>query len=454
VKKSTWALVVAGCVIAAIAVGILVTGCAQPVEEEEGYTFIWWSEDAGQVMDADVEWCVPGWCDDINEPGDFGYRVAERWHEKFPEYDHIKIKPIVATYGGGRIGQELSAMIRAGEGPNVFNLYAGRAWLAYEIGIKHGDYASDYVREDYLDPSFLDPIMASSGNFSYPVANATLIERACAQEGFECSVPERWSVLQHDEFAEILEAIKALDDGSYGVTDWGTNPSGQNLTWGWMANAGLSPYDDGFTGFAAGGESVLAEMLRWHDEGYMYPGAPGMQDEDALNVWGAGKVAFLHCRLGYLGAFRDPLVDAGEAEAWDEVPLIAIEVVDGVVPLVNGGSLVNAGFVAANTPEEYREAAVSFLHFVLQSNYYQGGVDLLPAMHSQVERGYADETQRVEIMGYIDEHGLAEDGLTEEAYNLLREEWGIQKTSMYLGESTPAEALAAFQAKIVELTEE
>ena len=114
--------------------------------------------------------------------------------------------------------------------------------------------------------------------------------------------------------------------------------------------------------------------------------------------------------------------------------------------------MVNAGFVAENTPEEYREAAVSFLHFVLQFNYYQGGVDLIPCMHSQIERGYADLSQRTEIMAYMDEYGLAEDGLTEEAYNSLREEWGIQKTKMYLGEATPAEVLAGFQAKIAELT--
>lgn len=456
-------------ILALLVVSLLLVACAPKVAEPvmqpptltveagpEPVELLMWSECCSQIEPED---CV-GWndtyCDGtIKEPGDLGERMVIEWHKLHPEYTHINIKCIMATWGGGRIGQELTAMVRAGEGPNIYTLYGGRSWLAYEIGIDLDKYLPQEAKDEYLD---YDHWVAEDGTvrvlpgwgiMEYPVANKQLIERACAQEGFDCKSPEPWSILPYDEYLEIADAIKALDDGSYIGILWGSLPSSQQLNWTYFAQAGMPAFKDGkFTGFA-GGEDVLVELVRLYDEGYLYPDVAGITDDDAFPIWGRGKIGIMMARMGHTGVINTA-VAAGECESWDPVPFLGIQFREGVVPLVTGGYFSQAGFVADNTPEEYRTAATSYMAYVLSGPSIGAGgwLDQIPLQRSQVERGTVAAGTRDEILAHINKYGLADDGIQAEAYNQVREAFGQMLTSVFLHQLTPQEGLAQFQATV------
>jgi len=441
-----------------------------PVDEgPEPVELLWWTEDCAYVPWEACEGWNDTYCGDgrITESGDIGPIYVEEWHKLYPEYAHVNVKCIIAGFGGGRIGTELTAMIRAGEGPNIYMLYGGRGWLAYKLGVNLDPYISDEAKADYLnyeqwfDEDGTVVMLPSSGVIEYPVANKQLIERACAQEGFDCEIPERWSIMSYDDYLEIAEAIKALDDGSYMGILFGMHASGQTWNMLYFTQAGLSPTEGGkFTGFA-GGEDVLTELLRLYDEGYFYPDIAGASDDDAIRLFAPGKIGIFMARLSIGPSYIGPAVEAGECEPWDLIPLLGIQFREGVTPLIAGSQYGRVGFMSENTPEEHREAAMSFLSYVLSApwmgespgvNAMSGG-DMFIPLHSMVERGIA-APGRDEAYAHIQEYGLADYGLQIPFYNDVRAAFGDMLSAVALHELTPEEALAQFQAKIVELEEE
>jgi len=439
-----------------------------PVPAEKGpepIELLWWTEDCAYTPPDDCGYWNDTYCDDrIQEAGDIGPRYVEEWHKLHPEYSHVNVKCVIAGFGGGRIGTELTAMIRAGEGPNIYMLYGGRGWLAYKLGVDLAPYISDEVKADFIDYDlWLDEdgtvvMLPGTGIIEYPVANKQLIERACAQEGFDCEVPEPWSIMPYDEYLEIAEAIKALDDGSYMGILFGMHASAQTWNWIYFTQAGLSASKDGrFTGFE-GGEDVLTELLRLYDEGYLYPDIAGISAGDAVGVFAPGRIGIFMGRLSLAQPYIEPAVAAGECEPWDLIPLLGIRFREGVDPLIAGSQYGRVGFMSENTPEEHREAAVSFLTYVLTSPW-MGALtedattgDLFLPFQSQVDRGmYAPG--RDEAYAYIEEHGLADNGLQLPIYNDVRAAFGNMLSVVALHELTPAEALAQFQATIAELEE-
>lgn len=433
-----------------------------PVEPgPEAVELLMWSEWCGITQPDDCAGWNDTYCDEtIKEPGDMGKRWLEEWHKLHPEYSHVNVKCIIGTYGGGRIGQELIAMVRGGEGPNIYTVAGARSWLAADIGIDLDKYLTQEAKDGFID---YDAWLAEDGTVrvlpgwgavQYPTANKQLIERACAQDGFDCAPPEPWSIVPYDNYLEIAEAIKALDDGSYIGILWAAGPSGQHMNWTYFAQAGLPPTKDGrFTGFE-GGEDVLTELLRLYDEGYLYPDVAGIADgADAFPLWGRGKIAFKIARLTGYPAFIDNAVSAGECEPWDLIPLLGIEFREGVVPLITGDYYGGAGFLAENTPEEYREAAASYMTYILTMAWGGPGsqADFLLIQHEQVERGLVPPGSRNELHAHIEEYGLADQGGKHEIYNQVREAHAEMLAAVFLHELSPAEGLAQFQAKVAEL---
>lgn len=433
-----------------------------PIPAEEGpepVELLMWSESCAGMPPEDCAGWNDTYCDGtIKEPGDLGRKYVEEWHKLHPEYTHVNVKCIIATYGGGRIGQELTAMVRAGEGPNIYMLYGGRSWLAAEIGIDLDKYLSQEAKADYINyEQWLDEdgtvrVLPSHGTVQYPIANKQLIERACAQDGFDCAPPEPWSIVPYDEYLEIAEAIKALDDGSYIGILWGSMPSAQQLNWGYFAQAGIpASKDGGFTAFM-GGEDVIAELLRLYDGGYLYPDVAGICDDDALALWGRAKIGIQMARLAWTDYFIGTAVSAGECEPWDPIPILGIQFREGVAPLATGGYFVTAGFIADNTLEEHREVAASFMAYVLtQPTGTPGALDALFTQHGQLERGLGSPGTQQELYAHIDKYGLGDDGVQYEMYNRVREAHAEMLTAVFLHKLTPEEGLAQFQAKVAEL---
>jgi len=452
-------------IVETVEVPVVVEVTPVPVEEgPEPVELLMWSEWCGILQPDDCAGWNDIYCDEtIKESGDMGKRWLEEWHKLHPEYSHINVKCIIGTYGGGRIGQELMAMVRAGEGPNIYTLYGGRAFLANEIGIDLDKYLSQEAKDAYIN---YDAWVAEDGTalmlpgwgaVQYPTANKQLIERACAQDGFDCAPPDPWSIVPYDDYLEIAEAIKALDDGSYIGILWAAGPSGQHMNWAYFAQAGLSATKDGkFTGFV-GGEDVLTELLRLYDEGYLYPDVAGIADgADAFPIWGRGKIAFKFARLTGYPAFINNAVKAGECEPWDLIPLLGIEFREGIVPLITGDWYSGAGFIADNTPEEYREAAASYMMYILRHPWAgpDSGPDFLLTLHDQVERGMVLPGTRDELHAHIEKYGLASNGARYEIHNQVREAHAEMLAAVFLHELTPEEGLAQFQAKVAELQSE
>lgn len=423
-----------------------------PVEPApESFTLRWWSalgSGGTGVLQENPDYLARG----IEEPGDLAEWFVERFHEEYPEYNHIDFEIILATFAGGQMGIELNTLIAAGEMPHILDGYGGRIGGYADIAINHDEYLDNEQKEDFIDYEGMFSgnavsMIESSGNFQYYVFNADLVERACNQAvEVECSIPEPWSVISRDAFLAIGEAVKALDDGSYLTCLFGLNPSSQHMTWSYLASVGLAPFVQGeFQGFnKPEALDVLTLLKNLYDDGQIVPGASGLCDDDCFNLWYRGKVASFPARLGYL-ATVDKLVESGELDkAWRGVPVIGIQFDEEIPPQVGGARFTTAMMVTEATPEEYRKVAVDFAYFLANRPEWQGVVDILPAMHSQVERGYLKDGVRDEILAHIWEHGLADAGVPNPHYNELRSLWAEQTTAMFLGLKSPREVLFMF----------
>jgi len=416
----------------------------EPTEEvaPEPFTLVWYTGHAAGCINQD--YCIP----ECEEPGCLGDWQIARFHELYPQYDHVTIEYIYQTEVGGLLPPDLDTLIAAGETPNMIDGYGGRIGRYAAIGLNFDEYLDDDQKADFLNYEgmfFGDtmPMIEASGNFAYFTVNATLVGRACAQEEFECGVPEPWSIVSHDEFLEIGRAIKALDDGSYLGLLFGMNASSQHLQWLWFAQVGVQAFESGvFTGLnTPETRAVMKELIDLYDDGQFMPGAPGLCDDDYLVYWGPGKIAFAPWGLPRHASVIAGLVESGELEeAWEIVPIAGIQFDEDIQPLMSGSHFTTASIVTAATPEEHRKAAVDFAHFTMMLHWVEWvNPGTLPGTHP------SNDKLRLGDLGpaydYIAEHGLADVGVYNPHYNEIRSLFADLVAAMTAGVKSPTEAM-------------
>lgn len=408
-------------------------------------TIDFWGEQNSIVTDP--SW-LPGWVAD--EPGDMGYQFYEHWAALHPEYSYLKINPLVADYTGGGYGVELETRIEQGNIPGIFMGFGGRMGdLAAQFAIDHTPYLNPSDFKDLEGMVANDgtiPLIKLSGDYVYPLINADLFREAGVP------VPEPWTIMSYEEFLAAAEGIKALDRDAWMYVWFTTNRSSQHWNWAPLANIGhaaFSPTGE-FLGFNDE-ESVvlLTEFKRLYDEGYLHPGGVGMCDDDVLALYGEGKIGMAYMRTGFMDWLWGTGIDSGAIEEpFEVVPLIGIEYVPGLPVMVNGTMSANACFVSETVPEEYREAATSFVLYVASYPYYNVVVEDALYNYIPMEVGkvmYPDPLpDHSAIQEYLLDGRFANDGTNSPIYNRLRALWAEEMAAMFLSVKTPTEAAATF----------
>jgi len=400
------------------------------------------------------------WGEDKAQPGDLILWWVEQFKKAYPQWANIEIEYILGSYEGGLTSGEFGALIAAGEMPDIVDMFAGRlGGLAEEIGIDMSGYLTDDQIADFVDyEASLNEdgelrMIPWHGLLDRKGINISLAERACAQEGFDCNIPqEPWEIVQYADLLVMADAVKALNEDNWLFCWWGQNASGQHHHWWWFSNAGLAMFEDGeYQGFnTEEGLYVLEEILRLYNEGYFIPDAPGLNDD----------VCYVYQNLGQelLSAGLDNASDydigggavlSGELEEpYKGLPIFGIQFFDDVPPMALGTPISDAITVTEHTPDHARQAAVDFAWF-MSSQFYNEDTWHPAVFRSQQDRGYM--TANVDPWFELaEEYGMADQGMTVPCYNDIRLLFSELITSMFLGLSTPQEVLDGLDAGAAE----
>ena len=426
------------------------TTVVEPVDSgPEPFTLTWWSEYGKSCCSNTRNDLKP---DGIDEPGDLGRWMIADWHAKNPQYDHVTIDMILAQYGEDA-AVELDTMITAGETPNILEGFGGR-WAGYrDIAIEHEGYMTEEMVNNYLpgryEGMFVDghiPFIAGVGAFYYPVVNVELFERA----GVE--VPDPWGIMTWEELEAAGEAIEALDDDSYLSCIFAGDPTCVQWTWIPFAGAGQALFaDNDFSKVALNtteSARTLEKLVRFEKEGYLAPSPSGLSVFDCVDYFKVGKLAIFMSQLGSAKLFMGGAVEAGLlAEPFEIQPLLAMGTEDGVTPLILGGGNAVGAMVTDETPEEYREAAVSFAYYFATFSFADQFGLYFPYMQSQIDEKACPDAEEEAAVDYLVEHGFAECGFINPKFTSMRPLWSDAMAKAFLGLATPEQALSDFEVE-------
>ena len=420
----------------------------------EPFKLTWWSEYGSLCCSDTRDDLTP---DGINQPGDLGRWIIEEWHRLYPEYDHVEIEQIIAQYGEDA-EVELDTLIAAGEAPNILEGYGGRMGTYKSLGVPLEDYYTKEMTADFLPGRFESLFdedghirMASClGSFYYPVINVALFERA----GIE--VPESWAVVTWEELEKWGQAIQALDEDAYLACAFAVKPTAAEWMWIPWASAGVSMYENNdFTQIAFNrpqAVGVFEWLMDFELRGYIAPKPSGLSVFDCIDYFKQGKTAIFLAQLGSARAVMNAAVEAGLlTEPFEIRPILTFGTTEGITPLVVAGSGAAGAIVTEGTPEEYREVAFHFAHYVMTFPFATEYSLLMPYLKSQIERHAMPHPEEVFVVDYMVEHGIAEVGFTRPAFAEIRSLWSETITAVFLGVMTPEQALADFEQRAGEV---
>lgn len=441
---------------------VLVVACATPTalppppeptptsepSSPEPFTLTWWTELGATCCSDTRPDIIP---QDVEEAGDLGEWLIDEWHALHPQYDHVTIEMILADTSNENAA--LQVRVAGGDTPHIIEGFAGRVGKFREIAVPVEAYFDKSMIDDYLpgrwEGLFHDghiPMISAVGAFYYPVANATLFERA----GLD--IPTPWHQYTWEEFREIGEAVSALDDGSYLSCFFAGSPSGVQWDWELFAGGGVSMFENDdyshVTFNTPAAVSILEDLVQLESDGHLAPGPTGLTIMDCVEYWKQGELAVFLSNFGSARSFMLAAVNAGiVSEEWEIVPLLPIAYGDAT-PLFVGGYYNQGVMIADATPDAWRTAAFSFAQYVSEWPFMINGPLRLPLLQSQIDRGAMPSGQEDVALAYILETGLAECGFSEPAFGEIRQLWVDEVSAAFLGVKTPEQALADFEVAV------
>lgn len=204
---------------------------------------------------------------------------------------------------------------------------------------------SDQIK--YEGNTYMIPVV----NFAYPLyVNMDILEKAGVKE-----VPATWS-----EFEAALELIKANTDAAgFSIPLSSEAPNGiQNQFMTWLWASGGSMLKDGKPNLAGNAELVkvvdfVKEMI---DNGYISNGAAAMKEQDMVNEFENGRLAFMVDGISHLTTIKQESPDLNLAFA-------KMPVMDGYTGK-SGMDVASWGIGIAENCEN-KEAAMKFVEYML-----------------------------------------------------------------------------------------
>lgn len=204
---------------------------------------------------------------------------------------------------------------------------------------------SDQIK--YEGNTYMIPVV----NFAYPLyVNMDILEKAGVKE-----VPATWS-----EFEAALELIKANTDAAgFSIPLSSEAPNGiQNQFMTWLWASGGSMLKDGKPNLAGNAElaKVVDFVKEMIDKGYISNGAAAMKEQDMVNEFENGRLAFMVDGISHLTTVKQESPDLNLAFA-------KMPVMDGYTGK-SGMDVASWGIGIAENCEN-KEAAMKFVEYML-----------------------------------------------------------------------------------------
>jgi len=302
----------------------------------------------------------------IHGYADYYQMIMDRYCEENPNVDLVWVPK-----GGGIVA--VDALIAAKEKPNVFMSTPGELGkflvpgFALELTEEYIPSLSDFK------PGSLDIYYREGKLYAIPVTvavnafdvNLTLAKRV----GFK--VPDR-DYLTIDEFVTFCQLIKEkAPEGYYGTAIWAGNPGSQTVNFHWLSAFGARFYEDGdYSHTILNSPEAIKGLnfMKWLvDMGYAPFEAPVLDDDEAIAMWGSGKIGGLWARAGgWLGMVDNAIKQGMLDERYDHV-FMTWPVADGVEsnPLSYGGC---SGMVIASGDKEVDLLAARLLDMMTNAD--------------------------------------------------------------------------------------
>lgn len=248
-------------------------------------------------------------CPFVSQPENFLAPLVE----KFTAQTGIKVEISVVSYGDAVV--KYQAAIAAGEAPDIMYLTESRFLPLVKFGnaLEPLDkYLSDDLRSRFARPDLLDQYAATAGGSLYVVpiffvtylgaVNVDILQAAGVPEDLIAKMTDPNQTYTWDDLLHIAKLVtKDLDrDGK--VDQWlyaypgGANWTHPFLLWYW--GAGGSPAlltDEGKPAFDTEATRLaLSFLLKLKEEGFMPPGVGSLDAGDAIDLFTAGKTAFIN----------------------------------------------------------------------------------------------------------------------------------------------------------------
>lgn len=339
--------------------------------------------------------------------------------------------------------------------PDVLLSYGGR--VNKYSNPRFGVDLNEYLPAEFMDmfkESALKPFQYEGVQYALPISgwatcmnvNVDLVERA----GMGHIIPadddmdRSWTI---EEFTELMKAVKALDDGSYGFFILAAMTGGDYWVLNMLAGFGAKYYDQGQIAIDTPEGVEALTYLKWlHDEGYVPPGAAGLSHVERGEMFQRGKIA---C-IGGVGTGARDIPAAGFKNGLIDKPFRCVNMEYPHDPAKMSGTPVcfgpDAAMIIDNGDEARVKAAAKLLMYVAGPEVQE--CKQVIGYFSPLKESpdlFVDNIYMKWVESIVQKNGTWDQGIGHRYYSDVREIWLAHFQGMLTGVLTPKEGLEKFQ---------
>lgn len=381
--------------------------------------------------------------------GDWEKIQAERFMEMHP---HVTIEIQALTWED--LGTRVPIAITSGSPPDLLRDYLGRTAQYAHQGVLE-NLENDIPQEELDDflPSYLDMYMINGHLHAMPayswigsmVVNRAIWEEKGAADLLPTAEDPTWTF---DQFDEAIRAVN--DDRTYPLGVQLATSQGDNGLLGWFWGHGAKFFEDGdYSKTALNSPEAVAALERlkaYNDEGLLQPSAVTAGNGDLQTYFFQGQLGIFAGQTQGFWALVDNAEKEGRVAGSHNLQMVKQPDVNGV----KSGVLVGpTGLAVFKQEDEYkREWVIEFARYLNSTEYqkeYALNAGQTPTKQSAQLEDVSEESRIVaELMA---EYGAEDNGLNTPHFAELRVLLQPMVQSVLLGQKTPEQALADYEAE-------
>lgn len=387
--------------------------------------------------------------------------VMDRFHEEHPD---VNVDVVELNFNG--IEEKLETAMRADTTPDIYIDGTARTAKLPSTGLVVD--VSDVLGSlDGWDASALKIGELDGGNYLVPYTlmpstvlaiNYTLAEKYGAAD----LLPEDRISWDWTQFMDFLRACgeKSVADGVYPVGLFAGSQSSDIAYYSMMLSAGAEIMNEDHTAAAVNTEAAvqtLSYLKQMVDEGLAYPGAAEMTDDNTQAAFLSGKTVVSLEMNGALSAvpYFEELAKEGTIEEVPELRSYAWPTLNGSTPRIATWGANCIAIFENEGDEEKIAAAKEVVSFLMQDkefleSMWAANLNYSPARDMGLELKAENEQMLREA-----EVGMSFAPYNDSSFGPLESYWGEirqgfypELQSLFLGNKTPEEAIAAFESSV------